>query len=496
MSKPFLSKSKYLNGIQCPKLLWYYYNAKDKLPKVDERTQAVFDHGHQVGELAKKLFPDGIDVEWDVGFWDVLKQSQELLKRRRPLFEAGFMFSSTYARADVLDPVGEGQWDIIEVKMGASVKDINHHDVAFQRYCYQGAGVPIRRCHLMHINRDYVRHREINPEQLFAKEDITEALDAYSEGIEDRVQEMLATIASDQCPDRDIGPHCDDPYGCILKEVCWAKVWENEDHVFTLSNARGRQWDLYDRGILRNDKIPEGFHLTCKQRIQVEASRRGQPHIDQEAVAAFLDQLLYPVYFMDFETFGHLLPIPLIDNTRPYDQVPFQFSVHVLQSLDSEPTHHSWLWDGGGDPRPKFLEQLRTALGDKGSIVVYNQAFECARLRECAAVLPNRARRVDGVLNRIVDLLAPFRAFAVYYPSQHGSASLKAVLPALTGKSYEDMVISEGDEASEEFVRVTFGDVAEAGRKRVRRGLEEYCQLDTMGMVDIVRKMGQLLRTE
>lgn len=496
MSKPFLSKSKYLNGIQCPKLLWYQYNAKDKLPKIDERTEARFDQGHQVGELAKKLFPDGIDVEWDVGFRDVLKQSEELLKRRSPLFEAGFMFNSTYARADVLDPVGEGQWDIIEVKMGTSVTGVNHHDVAFQRYCYQGAGAPIRRCYLMHINRDYVRQGQIDLEQLFAREDITDALDPYSNGIEDRVQQMLATIASDQCPDPDIGPHCDDPHKCILKEVCWARVWENEDHVFTLSYPGGRQWDLYGRGILRNDEIPEGFGLTGRQQIQVEACRTGRPHIDREAVAAFLDQLVYPVYFMDFETFGYSLPIPLIDNMRPYGQVPFQFSVHLMQSMDSEPTHHSWLWDGGDDPRPGFMDQLTTVLGDHGSIVVYNKAFECARLRECAAVLPEYASWVDGVVNRILDLMAPFRAFAIYYPSQHGAASLKAVLPALTDKSYDDMEISRGDEASEEFVRVTFGDVAEAERERARRGLEEYCQLDTMGMVDIVRKMGQLLRAQ
>ena len=493
MSKPFLSKSKYLNGIQCPKLLWYHYNAKDKLPEVDEQMQAIFTQGHQVGELAKKLFPNGIDVEWDVSFEDVLKQSQELLGECKPLFEAGFMFNSTYARVDVLDPVGKGQWDIIEVKMGSSVKDINRHDVAFQRYCYQGAGVPIRRCHLMHINTDYVRHGEIDLEQLFAKEDITETLDAYGDGIEDKVREMLDVIASKQCPDCDIGPHCDDPYECVLKEVCWAKVWENDNNVFTLPYARGRQWELYGQGILRNEQIPEDFHLTDKQWVQVKTEKTGQPYVNKATIRSFLDQLVYPVYYMDFETFGFRLPIPIIDDTRPYGQIPFQFSVHVLQSLDSQPSRHSWLWNGQGDPRSEFLEQLKAALEKEGSIVVYNKGFECSRLRECAEVYPDYTSWVDSVVNRIVDLLAPFRSFAVYYPSQHGSASMKAVLPALTGQSYEDMEISEGGQASDEFMRVTFGDVSEAERKKVRRNLEEYCGLDTMGMVDIVRKLEWLL---
>jgi vacuolar-type H+-ATPase catalytic subunit A/Vma1 len=134
MSKPFLSKSKYLKGIQCPKLLWYQYNAKDKLPEVDKRTQSIFDQGHEVGELAKKLFPNGIEVEWELSYEEVIKRSQELLKEGKPLFEAGFLFNRTYARVDVLNPVGK-QFDIIEVKMSSKVKEINLHDVAFQRYC-------------------------------------------------------------------------------------------------------------------------------------------------------------------------------------------------------------------------------------------------------------------------------------------------------------------------------------------------------------------------
>jgi hypothetical protein len=494
MPKPFLSKSKYLNGIQCPKLLWHHYNAKDKLPEVDKQTQAIFDQGHNVGELAKKLFPNGIDIEWELSYEEVIKQSQELLKEGKPLFEAGFLFNRTYARVDVLDPVGKGQYDIIEVKSGSSVKEINHHDVAFQRYCYQGAGVPIRRCHLMHIDTSYVKHGELDLEQLFAKEDITDSLDLYGNSVEDNVQEMLSVIASKKCPDCDIGPHCDDPYECGLKEICWAKVWKHDNSVFTLPYARGRQWELYGQGIIKNDQIPSDFPLTEKQRIQVETEKTGQPHIDKATIRSFLDQLAYPVYYMDFETFGFNMPIPMLDNTHPYGQVPFQFSVHVLQSPDSEPTHHSWLWDGEGDPRPKFLKQLKASLGEEGSIVVYNQGFECSRLRESSEVCPDYVNWVDEVVDRIVDLLPPFRSFGVYYPSQHGSASLKKVLPALTGKNHADLEISEGGEASDEFMRVTFGDVSKVEKEKVRKNLEEYCGLDTMGMVDIVEKLEWLLR--
>lgn len=493
MSKPFLSKSKYIAGIQCPKLLWYHYNAKDEMPAPDAATEAKFDQGHEVGELAKKLFPGGIGVEWNMDFKDVLQQSQELLKERKPLFEAGFMHNPTYARIDVLDPVEHGKWNIIEVKMGARVKDPNYDDVAFQRYCCEGTGLPIRRCYLMHINMDYVRQGGIDPEQLFVKEDITEALDQYSEDITGRVREMLATIAARQCPECDIGPHCDNPYECVLKERCWAKVWKDKNHVFTLPNARGREWKLYGQGILRNEQIPEDFYLTNQQRIQIESERTGRPHVDKDAVSDFIDQLVYPVYFIDFETFGFTLPIPILDNTHPYNQIPFQFSVHVLESPDVTPAHHSWLWDGDGDPRPEFLKQLRRVLGSKGSVVVYNKVFESTRLRECAKVLHDYAEWVDDILERIVDLYALFRHFSVYYPSQHGRASMKAILPPLTGKSHDDLVISDGAQASEEFMRVMFGNVDDGEREKVRRDLEVYCALDTMGMVDIIRRSRDLV---
>ena len=207
MSKPFLSKSKYLIGLQCPKLLWLHYNAKEKLPPVDEQTQAIFNQGHEVGLLAQKLFPDGITVGWDAPFEKVIRQSLSLLKTRKPLFEAGFMFNNGYARVDVLDPMPKGKWDIIEVKSGTSVKDPNWDDVAFQRYCYEGAGVPIRKCHLLYVDNTYVRRGEVDPSKVFTKEDVTDSVAEKAVGIEDRIMEMLEVIALKKCPRVEIGLH-------------------------------------------------------------------------------------------------------------------------------------------------------------------------------------------------------------------------------------------------------------------------------------------------
>jgi hypothetical protein len=488
MPKLYLSKSKYLVGLQCHKLLWTHYNAKDELPPVDDQTQAVFDQGHEVGILAQKLFPNGIAVASDLSLDEAIDQSRRLVTERKPLFEAAFASNRTFARVDVLNPVRGGKWDIIEVKSSTSIKDNYLDDVAFQRFCYEGAEIPIRRCYLMYINNEYIRDGDVDPAQLFTKEDITEGVIEKAMGIEERIQEMLKVIGRRVCPEIEIGPHCSDPYECPFASTCWKGVDKVENNVFSLMRLGAKAWDLYQEGVIRSDRIPTDFPLSEDQEIQIEAERTNTPFIDRVAVSEFLHDLKYPLYFLDFETFQ--TAIPLVDGTRPYQQIPFQFSLHVAESLGSEPDHYSWLWDGSGDPRKTLLERLLPILGDKGSIIVYSASFETSRLRECVEAYPQFSDRLDGVLTRIVDLYAPFRAFAVYFPAQHGSASLKKVLPALTGKDYDALTIQDGGQASDEFKRVTFGEVSLEERQAVLRDLEAYCGLDTMGMLYIIKSLG------
>ncbi len=448
MARPLLSKSKYLVGLQCPRLLWHHYNAKDRLPPVDEQTQALFDQGHEVGLLAQRLFPGGIGLEWDASYEEVLRRSLALLRARKPLFEAGFRQENGYARVDILEPAPGGKWDLIEVKSGTSVKDPNWDDVAFQKSCCEAAGAPIRKCHLMHVDNTYVRQGEIDPSGFFVREDITQAVAEKSVGLEHRLREMLGVIALRKCPESAIGPHCDAPYSCPLRPECWEQVDAHENNVFTLHRLGAKAWDLYRAGVVENERIPPDFRLSRSQQVQLEAERTGKPQVNRPAVAEFLAHLELPLHFLDFETFQ--TAIPMIDGTRPWQQIPFQFSLHVAGSVDARPVPHSWLWDGIGDPRKELLD-------------------------------------------RVVDLLSPFSSFDAYCPSQHGSASIKQVLPALTGKSYGDLAIQDGGQASEAFKRVTFAQAEEKERREVRRSLEEYCGLDTKGMLDIITALRKLV---
>ena len=483
----FLSKSKYLAGLQCPKLLWFHYNAKDEIPPVDEAKQALFDQGHEVGEWAKKVFPSGIDVRWDQGFKLVIKQSKELLSERKPLFEAGFKYRNAYSRIDILKPVGEDEWDIIEVKSGTSVKDINVHDVSFQKYCCEGAGLKIRNCFLMHIDSSYVRDGDIDPESLFSTEDISEDVAGLTLDVETNIDSMIDVIKGPKLNIR-IGPQCKDPYDCALIEKCWDFLPEN--NVFELYRMGKKGFDLLEQGVENIKDLPEGYRLNTKQEIQKEAIDNETTHVNHRQLKSFLGSLEYPIHYFDFETINPA--VPLYDGTRPYQQVPFQFSLDI-ESEDGTVEHFEYLHKGTGDPRPELLKEMKKAFKKEGSIVVYYQSFERGRLLELASAFPDYEDFIQGLLSRFKDLIEPFSGFDYYNPSQKGSASLKAVMPALTGKGYEDLSISDGGQASRQYIRLISTELPPSEKEQIRKDLLEYCGQDTEGMIWMVHELKRLV---
>ena len=341
----------------------------------------------------------------------------------------------------------------------------------------------------MHLNRDYIKLGDIDPQQLFDIEDVTDRLDEFTDGLEKRITDMLAVIDSDACPEVLIGRHCDDPYSCLLQEECWGYLPEH--HVMTLYSGKKLGEDLIGQGILNINNIPEDVVLNSKQQIQKHCVVRGQPHIDQEAIKTFLKSLKYPLYFMDFETFA--TAIPIYNGASPYQNIPFQFSLHVLTKPGTMVEHYSYLTDGKDDPRPGFLAELKKSIGPKGSILVYYEAFEKSRLKELAKAFPEYKEWIESILGRIVDLNTPFKDFSYYHPQQLGSASLKQVLPALTDLSYDDMEIGEGTTASLKFMEATFGNISDLDRQKIRNDLLIYCGQDTGGMIDILEKLQELI---
>ena len=488
--QPGLSKSTFLMGRQCSKLLWFRYNAKDQIPAPDEAKQAVFDQGTEVGELAQQLFPGGMVVAPGIiNPQEVIAQTQAAISNRVPLYEAAFSFHGGYARADILVPVAGDVWDLVEVKSTTSLKeDVHLPDIAFQAFVLTGAGIKLRKCFLAHINNEFVRQDPIDPQKFFTLADVTQSVSALTRDIADQIDAMQRVIGAKSHPDIQIGPQCDSPYTCALHDRCWSFL--PEASVFTLYRGGQKAFKLLELGIQKLADIPADVELTDNQSIQRSTLLAGQPHLDRPALTAFLSQLEYPVSYLDFETIG--TAIPLFDGVKPYQQVPFQYSLHIVRQPGAKPEHHQFLADGPTDPRPDFMRQLRHDLPDTGSVVTYNASFETSRLKECCELLPEFKPWLRKVTPRVVDLLLPFRGFRYHHPDQHGSNSMKAVLPALTGGGYDKLTIQEGGAASREFLRVTFGQVPDEERNRVRQALEEYCALDTLGMVQIVDKLKEL----
>lgn len=487
MPNKLLSKSKYLQGIQCPKLLWISVNDKTRLPEIDDAQQKLFDEGHLVGELAKKLFSEGINIP-DEDFVGNLNQTKELLSKNKPLFEPAFMIDRLYARADILEPTKDG-WNIIEVKSSTEVKDVNIQDVAFQKYVYEKAGIKINKCYLMHINNQYVRQGEIELDKLFTKEDISINVQEEIQSVPERVQDFLKIIDGNE-PPVTIGEYCDKPYECPMKKDCW-NFLPKENSVFDLYRGGKKSWELFEQKILAIKDIPSNFKLGDKQQIQLECEKTNKPHVDNFAIQEFLKKLQYPLYFLDFETYS--TAIPLYDGLKPYRQIPFQFSVHKIDR-EGKKTHYSFISAGSKDPRKKFVNAIKRKLGTKGSVVVYNQSFEQGRLKELAGLFPLEAEYLLSVNERMVDLLVPFRNFDYYDRKQEGSASIKYVLPAMSDLTYKGMEIANGGQASLQYAYITHGkiDGTKASKeeiKKVRDDLKKYCALDTEAMIVVMEKL-------
>jgi len=488
MGNKLLSKSKYIIGLQCSKWLWIEVNDKKRIPELDNATLHKFKEGHEIGVLATMVFPNGTDLS-GLEFKENIDKTKESLELRNPIFEAGFLVDKLFSRADVLLPVGEDEWDIIEVKAGTKVKDINVHDVAFQKYVYEKAGLKIRKCILMHLDNTYLKKGEINPKNLFVQADITDEVSTAMINIDVRINEMFKVIGLEKCPEFNVDELATIEYDNIAKDEFMDSL--PEENVFQLYRGGVKSRNLYKEGVIKMKDIPNSQKLTSNQQIQVDCSINKKPHINKENIREFLEGLKYPLYYLDFEAMTPTLP--KYDYMKSYQHIPFQYSLHIVKEPGAKPKHVSFLADGTSNPISKFMQSLKDNLGDSGDIIVYNQAYEISKLKEAATLLPEFEDLVNNnFLKRIKDLLIPFRNFDYYDSRQCGSASIKKVLPVMSDLKYNDLQINNGVDASLEFERITFGNVSEKEKVEVRRALEKYCEMDTLAEIRIVEKLMEI----
>ncbi len=485
-----ISKSMYIRGLQCEKSLFMNkYNPELKV--FSNETQAKFEVGNRVGKLAQELFPGGVDCGMETTGRNVTKSleltSEAIKGGKKIIYEAAFQYNGMLAIIDIMVKAGNS-WNLYEVKSSTEIKDYQLNDVALQYYAIKGSGIKVNDLSIAYINNKYVKIGKLSINKLFTVESVIEKAIGKQDEIEPNKEKYQKVLNSRIIPIIEISPKCFDPFDCDFHEHCWKHIPKYS--VFNLSNIRSKSYELYNKGIIKIKDIPKDFKLSENQTIEKESYIKNKDHINKENISVFLKQLKYPLYFMDFETIR--FEIPVWDNTHPYLQIPFQYSLHIVKKKNSEPEHLEFLADGKGDPRISFIERLLNDTKGKGTILVYNNSFETPRLKEIAKYFPKYQKEIDERISRIVDLIVPFRSKDYYKPAMQGSYSIKKVLPAISPElSYDNLEISEGGSANLEFLRMmSLTDEIEI--QKIRRNLLEYCKMDTQAMIILYNSLSKL----
>lgn len=495
MSQFWLSKSTFIKSLQCKKAFYLNKHHKDLRDEVSEQQEAIFRQGTNVGELAQELFPGGVDVSPE-NYWDFsnsIKQTTELLANDNAvIYEAAFEFEGVLCALDILVKK-DGVITAYEVKSSTSVKEVYEQDATLQYYIMKQCGFEPENIYVVHINNQYSRNGDLDIESLFTKSSVLSEVKQFEPQIGDLIRDNKRILTLKDTPKVDIGAHCTTPYGCDFMGHCWKHIPEYS--IFDISGLRTKKkFGLYERGITELFDIPEEYQLSDNQRLQIEVERSGETHIDKEAIGEFLNSLNYPLYFLDFETFQSA--VPLFDNSRPYQQLVFQYSLHIQSEINGETTHHEFLANGDGtDPRKGFTEQLIKDCGKKSDVLVYNIGFERGRLRELIVSFPQYDNDLQAIIDRMVDLMIPFQKKHYYAPDLMGSYSIKYVLPSLVPElSYKDLEIQNGGMAMNTFGNMMEGSF-EGDEATTRRALIEYCKMDTLAMVRILQRLEELINS-
>lgn len=448
-----ISKSEYMMFLKHPAWLWVKKNDPKKIPPVDENTQALFDAGHQFEPYAESLFPEGAML----GFSDyqeylsLPERTQDAVSRgEQVLFQPRFEWDSFTCICDIVSFVGDKEVDLYEIKASTSAKSEHEFDLAFQVAVLEGSGLNVRNIYVIHVNNQYVRNGAIEADKITNIQEVTEKVRNKGE-LTTKYMPMALEIAK--------RPTMPDPNPDLAKlgsKYEWLKIYAN----------------------------------IMPPEVEVPAEAV-EPVIQHDAIKQFLGELKFPLYFLDYETMSGL--IPYFDGHRPYQQIPFQYSLHILRSPDAELEQREYLHRENSDPSRPLVEQLVNDIGDNGTVLVWYEKFEKSRNTELGDMIPEYKDAMEALNGRVVDLIIPFKNKWYDDPRFKGSSSIKQVLPVLCPElSYKELGIQEGGSAQRLWMEAILDDKRADQKDQILADLIEYCKLDTLAMVEIYNVLRKL----
>jgi predicted RecB family nuclease len=482
-----ISKSKFVAGCQCLKRLYWQVHQPElaALPSVAD--QAIIEQGHEVGMLARKLFPGGIEVDCSRGLTDAIRVTRNLVANPEvhTIYEAVFEHFNVLVKVDILHRRKDRRFRLIEVKSTTDVKEEHENDLGIQYRVLHRSGLNVGSACLAHVNRNYVYPGgEIDPWHFFRIRNLIRRVQRLQAKLTFQLRSGFTILSMPKAPDIAPGRHCTDPVTCEFFDHC--NPPRPNDHIGFLPRIHASAMDeLEEMGVESIKDIPEDFELSEIQRRAATCVQTGEPWFSPE-LRNVLGGLTYPLYFADFETVNRAVP-PLA-GMRPYDHLPFQWSVHVQREPGAEREHYEFLATDASDPRREFISSLCAALEESGSVVVYS-SFESQRLSDLASWLPEYAERINTIQARLFDLLPVMREHT-YHPAFAGSYSIKSVLPALVPKmSYYGMHVATGQDAGLAWEALVRGNLGGCDRDRIRKALLDYCGQDTLALSRLLERL-------
>ena len=493
MDKISLSKSKYCKAIQCNKLLWLdKYKPEVAVPTARDM---VLENGTKVGELARGLFGDYINIDFNKDLNVMIEETLKSLKNKPNIItEASFNYENNFCSVDILKNDVDGI-EIYEVKSSTYIHNIYLDDASYQYCVLKNLGLNVKSVNIVYLNKEYYRSGELEINKLFNIKNITDIAIQKQNEIKNKIEEINKYMLenTEKEPEKDIDIYCFKPYECPYWQYCSRHLPKNNIFDIRIMH-KDKKFELYKKGIINfEDVANENINQKYLEQVIFEVNNK-PPKIEKEKIKEFMVQLTYPLYFLDFETFQ--LAIPEFDGTNPYMQIPFQYSLHYMDDINGKLHHKEFLAESGIDPRRELAERLVEDIPKGVCVLAYNMSFEKTVIKKLANYYQDLHDDLMKIHDNIKDLMIPFYNRNYYVKEMKGSYSIKYVLPALFPDDpeldYHNLpVVHNGGEASDAFL--SLASLSKEEQEKIRNGLLVYCKLDTFAMVKIWEKLKEVI---
>lgn len=488
-----LSKSRYCRGLQCKKILWLEKNKPEEMNDVNN--DSILEQGNAVHEVARYLFGEHINIEYTDNLQEMVKDTYRTIESYKDIVitEASFNYENNFCSVDILKKNND-KYEIYEVKSSTELKDVYINDASYQYYVLTNLGFNVTKCSIVVINRGYERIGNIDLNKLFLKFDITSDVILLQDKVKNTIKDINDYMKEEIEPTEELDRKCFKPYDCPFFSYCTKNL--EHPNVFDITVKPGlKGLTFYKNGYKTfSDLLNAKLNSNQRQRVEFELYNK-EDYIDKDNIKKFLNTLSYPLYFLDFETYQ--MPIPLYDRVKPYEQVPFQYSLHYLNSFDGKLEHKEFLAEPGHDPRRSLAERLVNDIPKDVCTLAYNMSFEKNVIKRLAQIYPDLHDNLMNIHDNIKDLEIPFSKRFYYNKAMKSSSSIKYVLPALfpndPSLDYHNLeLIHNGTEAMNSFREME--NMTKEELLYTRENLLKYCCLDTYAMVKILEKLNKVTR--